>query len=103
MYTKSQEAGASSVTDMHREDHEKVNGLFEEIERTDSAKAKQRIVGAALTKLEVPSKKEKELINPEIFPEIDNDDLGDGALNEHRGNKRDNTKFTVWDFLRPDG
>ena len=85
MSTKFQAAGASSVPAMHREDHEKVNVLFEEIERTDSAKAKQRIVGAVLTKLEVPSKEETELFNPKIFPEIDIDDLGDGALNEHRG------------------
>ena len=80
MYTKSQEAGASSVPAMHREDHEKVNGLFEEFEQADNAKAKQRIVGAALTEPEVPSKEETELINPETLPEIDNDDLKDGAL-----------------------
>ena len=30
MFTKSQEAGASSVTDMLRADHKKVKGLFED-------------------------------------------------------------------------
>jgi hypothetical protein len=103
MSTKSQAAGASSVTDMHRENHEKVNGLFEEIEQADNAKAKQRTIGAALTELGVPSKEESELINPEILPEIDNDDLRDDTLNEHHGDERDNTTFTVWDLLRPDG
>ena len=44
MLTKSPETGASSVTDMLREDHKKVKGLFEEFEQADDAKAKQRIV-----------------------------------------------------------
>lgn len=103
MSTKSQAASASPVTDLHREYHEKVNGLFEETERADNATATQRIVGTELTKLEVPSKEEKERINPEILPEFDHDDLRDGALNEHHGDERDDTEFTVWDFLRPDG
>ena len=39
MSTKSQEAGASSVTDMLREDHRKVKDLFEEFEQVEDAKA----------------------------------------------------------------
>ena len=35
MLTKSQVASASSVTDMLREDHKKVKGLFEEFEQAD--------------------------------------------------------------------
>ena len=81
--TKSQVASASSVTDMLREDHKKVKGLFEEFERVEDAKAKQRIVETALAELEVHAKLEEELIYPAIRPEIDNDDLMDEALEEH--------------------
>jgi len=83
MSTKSQEAGASSVTHRLREDHRKVKGLFEEFEQAEDAKAKQRIVETALTELEVHSKLEEELIYPTIRGEIDDDDLMDEALEEH--------------------
>ena len=83
MFTKSQVASASSVTDMLREDHKKVKGLFEEFEQADDAKAKQRIVETALAELEVHAKLEEELIYPAIRQEIDDDDLMDEALEEH--------------------
>ncbi|MEO6111771.1 MAG: hemerythrin domain-containing protein [Nitrospiraceae bacterium] len=81
--SKSQEAIASSVTDMLRKDHNKVKGLFEEFEQADDATTKQRIVETALTELEVHSKLEEELIYPAIRSEIDDDDLMDEALEEH--------------------
>jgi hypothetical protein len=40
MLTKSQVASASSVTDMLRDDHKKVKGLFEEFKQAEDAKAK---------------------------------------------------------------
>lgn len=83
MLTKSQEAGASSVTDMLRKDHKKVKGLFEEFEHADDAKTKQRIVETALMELGVHATLEEELIYPAIRPEIDNADLMDEALEEH--------------------
>ena len=83
MLTQSQEADATTVTDMLREDHKKVKGLFEEFEQAKDAKAKQRIVETALTELEVHSKLEEELIYPALRAEIDDDDLMDEALEEH--------------------
>jgi len=83
MFTKSQEASAASVTDMLREDHKKVKGLFEEFEQAEDTKAKQQIVETALMELEVHSKLEEELIYPAIRAEIDDDDLMDEALEEH--------------------
>jgi hemerythrin superfamily protein len=83
MFTKSQGVGASSVTDMLRDDHKKVKGLFEEFEQADDAKAKQRIVETALMELEVHSKLEEELIYPAIRAEIDDEVLMDEALEEH--------------------
>jgi hemerythrin superfamily protein len=81
--SKSQEASASSVTDMLRTDHKKVKGLFEEFEQAEDTTTKQRIVETALTELEVHSKLEEELIYPAIRSEIDDDDLMDEALEEH--------------------
>ena len=83
MLTKSQVASASSVTDMLREDHKKVKGLFEEFEQAKDAATKQRIVETVSTELAVHSKLEEELIYPAIRGEIDDDDLMDEALEEH--------------------
>ena len=83
MLTKSKTASASSVTNMLREDHKKVKGLFEEFEHAEDAKAKQRIVETAVAELEVHSKLEEDLIYPEIRAEIEDDDLMDEALEEH--------------------
>jgi hemerythrin superfamily protein len=81
--SKSQEASASSVTDMLRKDHKKVKGLFEEFEQAEDATTKQRIVETALMELEVHSKLEEELIYPAIRAEVDDEDLMDEALEEH--------------------
>lgn len=83
MSIKSQEVGASLITDMLRDDHKKVKGLFEEFEQAEDAKTKQRIVETALAELDVHAKLEEELIYPAIRPEIDDDDLMDEALEEH--------------------
>ena len=83
MSTKSQQVGASLITDMLRDDHKKVKGLFEEFEQAEDAKTKQRIVETALAELDVHAKLEEELIYPAILPEIDDDDLMDEALEEH--------------------
>ena len=81
--SKSQEASASSVTDMLRKDHKKVKGLIEEFEQAEDATTKQRIVETALMELEVHSKLEEELIYPAIRAEVGDDDLMDEALEEH--------------------
>lgn len=109
MSTKSQETGASSVTDMLRDDHKKVKGLFEEFEEAADAKSKQRIVEEALAELDVHAKLEEELIYPAIRGEVDEEDLMDEALEEHHvvhvliaelkkmkaGDDRYDAKFTV--------
>ena len=83
MFTKSQEVGASAITNLLREDHKKVKGLFEEFEQADDAKAKQRIVETVLAELEVHAKLEEELIYPAIRAAIGDEDLMDEALEEH--------------------
>lgn len=83
MSSKTHMIGASSVTDMLREDHKKVKGLFKEFEQTDDANAKQRAAKTAMTELEIHSKLEEELVYPAIQSEINDDDLMDEALEEH--------------------
>lgn len=83
MSSKTHMIGASSVTDMLREDHKKVKGLFKEFERTDDANARQRTAKMAMTELEIHSKLEEELVYPAIRSEIDDEDLMDEALEEH--------------------
>jgi len=80
---KSQEASASSVTDMLRKDHKELTGLFEEFEQAEDATIKQRIVETVLRELDMHSKLEEALIYPAIRHEIDDDDLMDKALEEH--------------------
>ena len=88
MLTKSKTASASSVTNILREDHKKVKGLFEEFEHAEEAKAKQRIVETAVADLEVHSKLEEGLIYPAIRAEIADDDLMNEAKVEHEGARR---------------
>ena len=83
MLTKLQEASALSVTNMLREDHKKVKGLFEEFKQADDAKSKQWIVNLALMELEVHSKLEEGLVYPAFRAAIDDDDLMDESLEEH--------------------
>lgn len=74
---------SSSVLDMLREDHQKVQGLFDEFEEAKDSRAKQRIAGAALTELDIHAALEEELIYPAIRPELDDDKLMDEAIEEH--------------------
>ena len=74
---------ASSVTDMLREDHKKVKGLFEEFEQAEDSKTKQRIVETVLMELGIHAALEEELIYPAIRSEIDDEPLMDEALEEH--------------------
>ena len=109
MGTKLQEAGALSVTDMLREDHKKVKGLFDEFRQAGDAKSKHRIAETASIELEIHSKLEEELIYPAIRAAIDDDDLMGESLEEHHvvhgligelkkmnpGGDRYDAKFTV--------
>lgn len=87
MPTKTHNAPAALVTDMLREDHKKVQGLFKKFKKAETAKDKQQIVAAALLALEVHAELEEKLIYPAICSEIDAQDLDqelmEEALEEH--------------------
>ena len=76
-----QEDGPSAI-ELLREDHQKVQELFEEFEGADN-RSRQRIVDQALTELEIHSKLEEGLIYPAIRDALDEDDMMDEALEEH--------------------
>jgi hemerythrin superfamily protein len=73
------------VTEMLREDHEKVKDLFEEFENAEEDDDKLRIVRTALTELEIHATLEEEIFYPavrELIEEEDEDTM-DEALEEH--------------------
>jgi len=76
-----QEAGPSAV-ELLREDHQKVQDLFEEFEGADN-RSRQRIADQAMMELEIHAKLEEELVYPAIREALDEDDMMDEALEEH--------------------
>jgi hemerythrin superfamily protein len=71
------------VFDMLKQDHAKVKQLFEEFEKTEDSRTKERIIRDTLLELEVHAKLEEMLIYPAIREEIDAEDIMDEALEEH--------------------
>jgi hemerythrin superfamily protein len=77
-----QDAEGMSAVEMLREDHRRVQELFEEFEGADT-RSLQRIADQALTELEVHAKLEETVIYPAIREVVDEEDLMDEALEEH--------------------
>ena len=71
-----------NALDMLRDDHRKVEGLFEQFEQADN-RSRQRIADEALSELEIHAQLEEKLIYPAIRDEVDADELMDMALEEH--------------------
>ena len=73
------------VTEMLREDHQKVKDLFEEFENAEEAEDKLRIVRTALMELEIHAALEEEIFYPAVRAQIEEDDehIMDEALEEH--------------------
>jgi len=78
---QSEDGGANAV-ELLREDHRKVQELFEEFEGADT-RSRQRLVDQALTELEIHAKLEEGLIYPAIREALDEDEMMDQALEEH--------------------
>jgi hemerythrin superfamily protein len=76
------ENGGANAVELLREDHRKVEDLFEEFEGADN-RSRQRIADQALTELEIHARLEEELIYPAIRKALDEEDLMDEALEEH--------------------
>jgi hemerythrin superfamily protein len=76
-----EEVGPSAI-ELLREDHQKVQALFEEFEGADN-RSRQRIADQALTELEIHAKLEEGLVYPAIREALDEEDMMDEALEEH--------------------
>ena len=77
-----QQVGGPSAVELLREDHQKVQDLFEEFEGADN-RSRQRIADQALTELEIHAKLEEGLVYPAIREALDEEDMMDEALEEH--------------------
>ena len=73
---------AVGVIEMLKEDHEKVQGLFEEFESAEGSQQAD-IAATAIMELEVHAELEEKLIYPAIREQIDEDEKMNEALEEH--------------------
>ena len=71
------------ATELLREDHRKVKGLFDEFESTEEADAKRRLCEKTLIELTVHAKLEEELFYPAARKQLQDEDLMDEADEEH--------------------
>lgn len=71
-----------NAVELLREDHRKVQELFEQFESADN-RSRPRIVEQALTELEIHAKLEEGLIYPAIREIVEEEDMMDEALEEH--------------------
>ncbi|MGH7846455.1 MAG: hemerythrin domain-containing protein [Candidatus Binatia bacterium] len=98
-----------NALEMIREDHHKVQQLFQEFETIEDRSAKKRIVENAIQELKTHAALEEELFYPAARKQLDEEDTIDEALEEHHvvklliaeledmrpGDKRYDAKFTV--------
>ena len=73
-----------SATQMIRQDHKKVEGLFKKFEQTKGAQAKRRLAENAMAELEVHAALEEEIFYPAVKREVDDGAMVQEALEEHQ-------------------
>ena len=73
-----------NATQMIRQDHKKVEGLFKKFEQTKGAQAKRRLAENAMAELEVHAALEEEIFYPAVKREVDDGSMVQEALEEHQ-------------------
>ena len=73
-----------NATQMIRQDHKKVEGLFKKFEQTKAAQAKRRLAENAMAELEVHAALEEEIFYPAVKKEVDDGSMVQEALQEHQ-------------------
>jgi hemerythrin superfamily protein len=73
-----------NATQLLRQDHKKVEGLFSKYEQGKSIDAKKRFAMQAMNELEVHAQLEEEIFYPAVKKEIEESDLVDEAVQEHQ-------------------
>ena len=74
-----------SATQMIRQDHKKVEGLFRKVEQTKGAQAKRRLAENAMAELEIHAALEEEIFYPAVKKEVDDgSSMVQEAIQEHQ-------------------
>ena len=73
-----------NATQMIRQDHKKVEGLFKKFEQTKGAQAKRRLAENAMAELEVHAALEEEIFYPAVKKEVDDGSMVQEAIEEHQ-------------------
>lgn len=73
-----------SATQMIRQDHKKVEGLFKKFEQTKGGQAKRRFADTAMNELELHASLEEEIFYPAVEKEIDDRSMISEARQEHQ-------------------
>jgi len=73
-----------NATQMIRQDHKKVEGLFKRFEQTKGAQAKRRLAENAMAELEVHAALEEEIFYPAVKNEVDDGSMVQEAIEEHQ-------------------
>jgi hemerythrin superfamily protein len=79
-----EERNMPNATQMIRQDHKKVEGLFKKFEQTKGAQAKRRLAENAMAELEVHAALEEEIFYPAVKREVDDGSMVQEAIEEHR-------------------
>ena len=72
------------ATQLIRQDHKKVEGLFKKFEQTKGAQAKRRLAENAMAELEVHAALEEEIFYPAVKREVDDGSMVQEAIEEHQ-------------------
>jgi hemerythrin superfamily protein len=79
-----EEHNMPNATQMIRQDHKKVEGLFKKFQQTKGAQAKRRLAENAMAELEVHAALEEEIFYPAVKKEVDDGSMVQEAIEEHQ-------------------
>ena len=73
-----------NATQLIRQDHKKVEGLFKKFQQTKGAQAKRRLAENAMAELEVHAALEEEIFYPAVKKEVEDGSMVQEAIDEHQ-------------------
>jgi hemerythrin superfamily protein len=79
-----EERNMPNATQLIRQDHKKVEGLFKKFQQTKGAQAKRRLAENAMAELEVHAALEEEIFYPAVKKEVEDGSMVQEAMEEHQ-------------------
>jgi hemerythrin superfamily protein len=79
-----EERNMPNATQLIRQDHKKVEGLFKKFQQTKGAQAKRRLAENAMAELEVHAALEEEIFYPAVKKEVEEGSMVQEAIEEHQ-------------------